>query len=302
MDKIRSNRHPLKFYFALFIVMAVILLFASFLLDTYLKRKEANNITFLFLAILVVSLGLLLVYKIFKTCPTIKITESDIYINKASYKLSYIKSIKFADKHFHPLFRDYLEGAKIVFKNNRAVYIYDDFYSNAAALKVFLDYKLNNKIIYTVEEKSGEISNQDLAFDSYKGNPFFSLRNISYLMIIAVMFKVIIVKSLSWSDLILFIFLSCHTVILIYFNYYFEMNDDYIVIKNHILFWKKTAYSTKDIREIVLRHGGSQRGKPNSLKIILTDYKVKSYYATSINEKTWLKFAKDIKKLKIKIR
>ncbi len=301
----RSNRHPLKFYFVLFIVVAVILLFASFLLDTYLKRKEANNITFLFLAILVVSLGLLLAYKIFKTCPTVKITESDIYINKVSYKLSYIKSIKFADKHFHPLFRDYLEGAKIVFKNNRAVCIYDDFYSNAADLKVFLDYKLNNKIIYTVEEKSGEISNQDLAFNSYKENPFFSLRNILYLIIVILITILILNKSLSSAYFLSFSCLAFFMTMFIYFNYYFELNDDYIIIKNHILFWKKTAYSTKDIREVVLRRGGnlgSRGGKPNHIKIILADYKVKSYYAASINEKTWLKFAKDIKKLKIKIR
>lgn len=281
--------------------MAVILLLASFLLDTHLKRKEANNITFLFLAILVVSLGLFLVYKIFKTCPTIKITESDIYINKASYKLSYIKSIKFAAKHFHPLFRDYLEGAKIVFKNNRSVCIYDDFYSNTAALKAFLDYKLNNKIIHPAAEKSREINNKDLVFNSYKGNPFLSIRNILYLIIVIQFVIVIINKTLSSAYLLSFSFSAFFIAMLIYFNYYFELNDDYIIIKNHILFWKKTAQRTKDIKEVVLIHG-SLRGKPNHIKIILADYKVKSYYAASINEKTWLKFAKDIKKLKIKIR
>jgi len=81
------------------------------------------------------------------------------------------------------------------------------------------------------------------------------------------------------------------------FNF-FQLNKNYLRIKNHINFWKNDIYKIGDIREVTFE---SKSKAPYFAKIVFKDYTIKRYYAATLGTGKWKELQLALEKLNIKV-
>jgi hypothetical protein len=81
--------------------------------------------------------------------------------------------------------------------------------------------------------------------------------------------------------------------------HYFKLNQEYLVVKNHIWLWRNDVYLVKDLREIVFEEPHKMS---TSLRVITNNYEHKLYPAGSLRDKSWRKLKEQITALGIKVR
>ena len=67
--------------------------------------------------------------------------------------------------------------------------------------------------------------------------------------------------------------------------HYFRVSQNFLVVRNHLAFWKNKAYRFKEIKEIVFE---TRDKMPNCLRVITKDFRSKLYPAGTLRDKTWL--------------
>lgn len=88
-------------------------------------------------------------------------------------------------------------------------------------------------------------------------------------------------------------------VLLGYQLHYFSLNEEYLIVKNHIWLWRNDIYLLKDIREIVFEDPNKLS---TSLRVITTNYESKLYPAGSLRNKDWRAFREVFRSRGIRIR
>jgi hypothetical protein len=81
--------------------------------------------------------------------------------------------------------------------------------------------------------------------------------------------------------------------------YYFEVSDNYLVIRNHNFFWIKKVYKIDQLKEIVFE---TREKLPYCLRVITKDFKSNFYPAGTLRHDDWLSLKDKIETYHVKVR
>lgn len=296
MEKIVSKRHKGYFYLSLILGSLFILAIATLALATYTEGYKNGTLkpkqTFLPL----VSIGayiftIYLVYCYFRNVPIFSVDNEEISIGKNTYHWKDATNIQLSGKQPFRCFGNFnYESTTITFNDNITNVFFDDFYSNSAEIKSFIDSVIINKR-EVVNNPVLPIDESDVAnsfYDEFKGNQFTSYRGlmmwglIGFISFMCVHNFISIPIGFTFG---IFAFASFFFFIFSSQMNFFLLSKDYLIIKNHNLLWKKNIYRLSDIREIILETKDKQ---PYSLRVVTKEYKTKLFQAGTLRDKNWL--------------
>lgn len=300
---IKINRHPFKFYFSLsilfsiFTFVSIILIYATI---TEFRRNEFNIKTILG-AISISSLTIYTIISFFRNTPTVKIKDNKItfkylFNKNETYNLNDIKKISFTGKKPFKLlfFENPTEGMKIEFNDKIKKYLFDDLYSNLSELKIFLKSKNQN------QRKQVNNTNK-FNLKIIKGNGLISFYGI--LSIVLILFTLFLITKISYPikigyviSISLFSFMTYAFSNLLNF---FVFSNGKLIIKNHLLFWRKVEIDTSKIKEVSREQTSSRT--PDGLRVITSDFKSIMYMTGTYGEDEWNELIIFFKSINIKI-
>jgi len=225
--------------------------------------------------------------------PDITISLKYIVVNGAMYDFGSIKSISFIGKKAFGDAYPEKEAAQIIFADNTSFIIYDDYYSNSAELKLFLEsVYLNKKLKIIPETKNSSSEN----FYWVRGG-ILGPHSISFILIMGLLF--IIVNALEFKTLIVCgLFLILISLFIKRF-FYFGLSNNYLKIKSYTIPWLSHTYSLKNIKEVIFESGGKA---PNGMRIITHSYNNSFFYAATLYDKHWRKLKSSLEKKGIPVR
>lgn len=232
-----------------------------------------------------------------KNTPKITITNRDIRFNNESFKIEDIQRIDFSEKSYFSYCYE-KEASTLVFKNGVIKHIFDDMYSNTSKMKSALDYLINNNKRPAVYKVHTDLSSEH--FYKYKGYFIYSFRGIMYLLFMSLFtFLLLTGKPVNpASNYILVSFLLFFTLLFSWQFNYFEVNNNYFRIRNHMKLWKNDTYKIEDIKKVTFQ---SQGKAANIMKIFFKDHTTKKYTAATLSNSNWKELQQALKKLNIKV-
>lgn len=293
--EINSTKHPLLFNFSLVLGNLFALLFCLF---CYIS----NQVNFHYFGLIFLLLIVVFDYFFIKNTPQISINQQEIVFGKKRYLWSEIIEIKISTKG-KGFFYSHKESTKITFKNQDVIYIYDNHYANSSEIKSYIQQIVICKNPSFEHYRSVQI-NENLYSENliaFKGNAIFSFTGI---MMWGLIFFIAGLLALGQrNDLEMILRFSALSIFWFLLNswmmYYFEISDEYFVIKNHYFLWIKKIYLLENIREIVYEQQGKQS---NALRIITKDFKSERFIAGSLSNKKWLEMKDFFEEKNIKVR
>lgn len=295
--EITSKRHPYKFYLNLFFWIAFFLTFAFYIIN---KPEFYNSNIWVFL-ILVLPAYIIISYLI--NAPNIILNKKGLVRNNKFYSWEDLSNHKLTGKKNLAVSSE--ECASLTFKNQKTIYIFDDFYSNSSEMKCFIQNIVidkKDKIEINKRPILSHNTNKE-TFIPYKGNPIFTFRGFTIWFPFLFLIGVSIINLKIYSSKT---FIACSIITLFlalvfsWMLYYFEISKNFLVVKNHYYFWKKDIYHFSEIKEIIFE--GVDGKRPKSLVIITLDFKTKRYYAGSLTDKTWLELQTELENKNIIVR
>jgi hypothetical protein len=273
MATIISRRHPLKFYLSLLVAtiffvgmgVAVISIIAKNSPNGMWKPRTYPGLAF---AMALFPLAFYTVFRYFKNAPVIRIDSNSIAFNSKSFLLSDIREIELTGKQDFPYLISYpMEAAKIQFNDGQTKFIFDDMYANAAELKYYLKQLVIDKKDFTLLQNF-EISPSEAAsehYETFKGNQFFSLRGLVLWGFFAIILYSLLTKRAGLKPQasffivsILLFWIALHS----WMMHFFEVSNNFFLVRNHIRFWKKKIYRLTDIKEVAFE---TRNNMPNCL-------------------------------------
>jgi hypothetical protein len=296
MKELVSRKHILKFYLALFLSCSSLLIIATVLLREFLNQRTSNYLYpkhyfLLVISILICFIIVYILYAYFKNAPRIKVNSHSITFNNEEFYWLDIEHIELVGKKRFPFLGNYyMEAASFSFKNGISKIIFDDMYSNTWEIKSFIKMVVIDKIEFS-EGSISPIDNGSLTFDfcdTFKGNQITSFRGICLWGFIGFfVFKALISRTPVNIEGLLFIsgFSLLWFIAFSYQMHYFQVSDNYFIIRNHNFFWKKKVYNIDEINEVVFETQGKM---PNCLRILTKDFKSKLYPAGTLRVNNWL--------------
>ena len=310
MTTIVSKRHILKFYFSIIFGTLFFVALATGLLFIYNKsadggQMKAKDILMPIFAIACYAFAGYSLYRYIKNAPKITLDRDFISFNNQTYSITDIKKVTLTGKRpFKYAINFPMEAATLTFNNNETKYIFDDMYSNSSEIKSFLKQVVIDKRDF-LKSESSPIETVEIASDNYetfKGTQMISLRGICLWGFIGAIIYLVL-KIDRPITIGLMIFVLCISlfwfVVLSYQMHYFQVSDNYFIIRNHNFFWKKKAYRILDLNEIVFETQGKM---PNCLRIITKDFRNKLYPAGTLRDKNWLALKDKLESYKITVR
>lgn len=222
--------------------------------------------------------------------PSITVEGDTIRVGKKRYLLSDIEQVYILGKVRFPYIIDHLMlGGTLVFKNGDKRNFYQELYRDGWKLKYFLDQVIIKKQPYTEPGASSKYAHALIEPGvEYKGSLFTSIRSLLAMYFIGLLCFGL-VKYADRIKLSLLLFSSpgiiCWLLMLIYTVYYFEVTDEFFIVRNPIFFWKKHIYKLDEIDRVYFE---TRYKLPNGLRVVSNDYRTKLYWAATLNRKTWL--------------
>lgn len=305
-NQIKTQRHPFNFYGALLFGFLFLATLGSFVIYiAFLEEALSAQIIMSISGVLICFLACYMVYAYWKNTPTITVDTQYLNVGSQTYSLDRIQKVVLTGKMpFRFIINLPMEGTLIQLKDGTDLVFCDGMYSNSWEVKSFLQHVvLRKNELNNFQLK--KISRKELRFiktEVFKGNQFLSLRGVLLWGIIGLFTYAFIIKSpnlklggqLLLSGLILF-----WVVIHAWMMHYFEISTNYVLVRNHIFFWKMKAYALSDIEEIVFEAEGR---RPNCMRIITRDFRNKLYPAGTLRRKTWLEMKKRLESKGIRVR
>lgn len=244
-------------------------------------------------------------YRYIKNAPTITLDKDFININNQTFSLSDIDKVELTGKRpFKYAINFPMEAATLTFNTGQTKYIFDDMYSNSWEMKSFLKQVVVDKKDYlppteiTIDTKLLDT----YYYETYKGTVITSLRGISLWGLIGFFAYMLLNNSKPATTGLLIGFLCFSSLWLLFHSYlmnYFQVSDNFFVVRNHNFFWTKRAYRINDIKEVVFETQGKM---PNCLRVITKSFKNKLYPAGTLRDKTWLELKDKLESYNIKVR
>lgn len=196
----------------------------------------------------------------------------------------------------------------IKFDNHVEKIIPVDYYNDIHFLKQALE-QLHFLKSSTIELKSIDLpSDVEISTPTTKIYPslwFFNLRVI--LILIPILFLSFISVAAMDTTQIGWIILNIMILWLIFLllvlikrtQYYFEINKEYLVVRNVLQFWKKHIYPLKDIKYLQIIEDSRT---PKGLRITLNSFATYQYFASSYSDKLWKQLESTLQQYKVKIK
>ena len=305
MKEIRSKR-SIYFYtttiFSFFTLISLSAYLAFIFLNKFQNGVATLGVCLLpLLSIFTITFAVYTVWFYNKATPSLYITYKEIKVNEKTYSIEDVNHIDFTGKQPFKYLAPYnfKEGAEISFKNGNVFYIYDELYANTSSIKTFLYKVYNNKEVIHIPANIYNIKSEAVHY--YTGG-FFSNNKIVVITLTLVGIITLIIFNTGFSIIIpvfaLFIFL----VLSLIFSgemYYFGVSENYFVVRNHVLFWKKEVYSLQFVNEIVFEKVYKYR---KGLRLITKNYNTDFYTTTTLSADNYPKLKYHLEKQGIKIR
>lgn len=296
--EIVSKRHPYNFYLTLILCNAFLLTLVVLL---FIKCIEQNNNKYGLGCLFILAISISVTIGFIKNASTIILDTKGIIFRKKFYSWDDLSSTKLTGRGDMVFTSG--ECATLIFKNNKKIEIFDDFYSNSAEIKYFIQENIIDSKEINIAKHENDFSDVEKeSFTTYKGNPVFSFNGIIMWGLI-LYFALMLIrsnKSINIKATLFFVIISVFWISIISCSmYYFEISKKFFVVKNHYFFWKKDIYFISNIREIVYER---QHKQSNKIRLILNDYNTKTYLAGSLTDKTWLEMKDELENKNITIR
>lgn len=245
--------------------------------------------------------------KYFRSVPIITIDRERIYFPGQTYNWSDLSSIELRGRtHFEFLLTSTAAGAaELSFKDGTTHFIYDDFYVKPWEWKTFVQKMVLEKQSYWQEEEAVHDSYTFTTadhFQTYSNHYFTSIIGIM-LTLTTVMFTATIVTSdhpapvwfiYAISLIGLCAYAYCGTLV-----HYFQVGSEYLVIRNHIFFWKRRYFRLADIAEVSIE---SLPNLPYILKFSTMNFKTHRYLAGTLKDETWLALKDRLEERGVKVK
>lgn len=311
MTTISTKRHPRKFYLS--IATVSIFSFSSAYLLVYLTFLQQNNgklhanewlMTFVIISLIIIPFHFIFTY--FTKSPNVTIKGSQIIFgNKETYSLKEIETITLSAKMpFSQAYNFLLEGMAIQFKNGSKKILYDSMYANLWEIKSFLFQVVEQQQAYQAFEV-----NQYKSIDLYlteiqvfKGNQFTSFRGLTLWIVIFFSFFLIVITYQHASTETILALIIIVTFFFLFFSWmmnYIIITNDYLVIKNHNIWFWQNVFALEDIKEVVFETSAKY---PYSIRVITKDFKSKLYKSSTLRNNTWLQLKEQLEKKGIAVR
>jgi hypothetical protein len=310
MTTIISRRHIFKFYLSIILGTLFFLGMATVLLFTYIKELEKGNLKpkaqlMPIFSIVCYAIAGYSLYRYIKNAPKITLDKDYISFDNQTFSMTDIDKVELTGKRpFKYAINFPMEAATIIFNSGETKFIFDDMYSNSWEIKSFLkQVVIDKKDFFEPTENQIDINsvNNDY-YETYKGSVITSLRGISLWGTIGFFAYMLLNNSKPTTTGLLigffcfsFFWFLLHT----YLMNYFQVSDNFFVVRNQNFFWTKKLYNIKDIKEVVFETQGKM---PNCLRIITKDFRNKLYPAGTLRDKTWLELKDKLETYKIKVR
>jgi len=310
MTTIVSKRHYLKFYLSIILGTLFFLAMATGLLIFYNKSankgelKAKDKLMPIFSIACYAFAGYSL-YRYIKNAPTITLDKDFINFNNKTFLLTDIEKVELTGKRpFKYAISFPMEAATLKFKNGETKYIFDDMYSNSWEIKTFLKQVVVDKKDFSQNDSSpvDKVAVKNDFYETFKGNQITSLRGVSLWGLIGFLVYMLINNKKPTTVGLSMFFFGISTFWFIghsYLMHYFQVSDNYFIVKNHNFFWKNKAYNISDIKEIVFETQGKM---PNCLRVITKDFRNKLYPAGTLRDKTWLTLKDKLESYNITVR
>lgn len=310
MNTLISKRHKLNFYLTVTLGSLALLAIGTRLLIVYVKHSRSGQLNnkeqlIPFISIGVFFLAFYTIYKYYKNTPIIVVDSTGISFNRDHFAFSDLVNIELTGKASFPYLIGFsMEAATLKFKSGHTKYIFDSMYENSGQLKLFLRQVIIEKgdFIHISTDKVEQPELDGELYDTFKGNQLLSLRGV--LLWGAIVFftytAFTTTTTRKTASLAVYIFFTLLWLILhsLFMNY-FKVSQNFLVIKNQNLFWRRKAYRLSDIVEVVFETQGKM---PNCLRVITRDFRSKLYPAATLRDKTWLELKDKLESRKITVR
>ena len=312
MEQIILKRHFLKFYGSLSLFLLVAIGLGTALFVEFVHGFEEGDWTIKTVLGLPGSIlcGFVIFYtprKYFRSAPIITIDRERIYFPGKTYNWSDLSRIELRGRtQFELLLTSTAAGAaELSFKDGTTHFIYDDFYVKPWEWKMFVQKMVLEKQSYWQVEEARRVSytfTTEDHFQTYSNHYFTSVIGIM-LTLTTVMFTATIVTSdhpapvwfiYAFSLMGLCAYAYCGTLV-----HYFQVGSEYVVIRNHIFFWKRRYFKLADIAEVSI---DSLHNHPNFLKFSTRNFKTHRYFAGTLRDKTWLALKDRLEERGVKVR
>jgi len=297
--EIISKRHFYKFYLNLILINGFFLILISIFQEYFKYNKNSFIIGSLILLVIAITITMGFI----KNAPSITLNKKGITFKNQFYWWHDLSSAKLTGKG--GMIFTSGECAKLTFNDSTEIKIIDDFYSNIAEIKCFIQQIVIEKKD-KIEEFNHEIDSLELTKEdatTYNGNPIFTLSGIMMWGLMVLFLVVPVINSVGniISKAYAFLFFLSALLFLLFSRMYhsFKISDQYLQVKKNYFFWRKEVYEINLIKEIVFyrysRHS-------NGVIVITKDFNSKSFLVANLSDKTLLRMKKDLEGKKIKVR
>lgn len=310
MKEIISKKHNLKFYLSLVISCLLLLSLATLFLREFLFHSDNNYLYPRHYFILGVSVLMYLfvaytVYAYFRNAPRIKVNSKSITFSAEEFLWTDIAHIELLGKSNFPfLGKFYMEAATFSFKSGANKVLFDDMYSNTWEIKSFIKMAVIDKQDFLEnisEETENNLSNDEYC-DTFKGYQLTSLRGLILWGLLGSFLAMILLSKRQVNIDMVFFILGISFLVFIIFSYqmhYFLVSNQYLIVRNHNLFWIKRDFKLSDIREVVFETQGKNA---ISLRVITKNFKTNLYPAGTLKITTWRALKNKLESIEINVR
>ena len=302
---VTGKRSLVHFYLSLFGMFLFYFLMGAMILGIYVNDYHSDHFQTKEYGLLVMLAAIVFgciytVYKLLKSTPSITITDEYIILSGTAFYWDQLENVSISGKNASFL-GDKREGVALKFKNQTEQRLIDSRYANIAEIKQFIQHQIIEKesipaLVEPIDQS--EIENQQ--FVIYKGIQFINFRAIiMWLFIVPI--AISLISNYNKPGIVIFLLLTAYFLVKIisWYLYYFEVSDNYLVVRNHNLFWRKDIYRLSDIGEIVFEMPNKM---PGCMRVITKDFNGKLYRAATLSNKKWNALKDDLERKKIPIR
>jgi len=208
---------------------------------------------------------------------------------KKFYSWQSVKEISIIETELEKILWQYLQedALCITLKNGTTLTLYSKYYSNMPKIRQLLNSKNQLNIINSYNELSARTNKIHFNKKTFKGIFILSFDGIFALFIISIFGIGLLIK---WESIttIGFLFFWVFPALILFIlglkSYYFQLNQNYLIVKNNIFLNLKKRINLEKVKVIYFEQ---KLKKEPSIRIIDENYNIKSFQGASLKNKHW---------------
>lgn len=303
---ITTLKHPVKFYLTLAATTLSLVLFGTLMLvPAEARNNESPPQPLPLVGYAFYALAAYTLYRYIKHAPRVTVNKETITVGKRTYSWQNIQEIKLNVKCNFPHLFPFLpplekETMALLCYDGTVLVVYDDMYSNAWQLKLFVQQVIMYKGSYHVPDifPVAKAETEGIGFTEVAGKQLASGRGFA-LWFVLVLYIAILVSggNLEGREILLIMGL----LLLWSFSramHYFQVSRRFLVIRRHNLSFIKHIFRTEDIYMIKFE---SNPKTPFRVRVITKDFKSRVYPAATLHKKHFMQLKAALRSLSIQV-